>query len=84
LRAGSGALEDLGISRAFLVERGLEAVLGAGNGPWGLLWGERNVRAAKRRGLVGPIRPMVQALRDHGFWIADPLVERALAAAGEM
>ena len=40
--------------------------------------------AARRRGEVDAIRPLVEALQQQGFWIATSLVERVIAAAGEM
>jgi predicted nucleic acid-binding protein len=39
--------------------------------------------AAKRRGHIPAIRPLIDSLRDHGFWIAPRVVEQALLAAGE-
>ena len=39
--------------------------------------------AARRRGEVDAIRPLVEALQQQGFWIAPSLVERVIAAAGE-
>lgn len=40
--------------------------------------------AAKRRGKVDAIRPLMEALQQQGFWIARALVDRVIAAAGEM
>jgi uncharacterized protein len=39
--------------------------------------------AAKRRGLVPSVRPLIDALLEKKFWINPQLVERALAAVGE-
>lgn len=39
--------------------------------------------AAKRKGLIPVIRPCLDGLVDHGFWLAPHLVERTLATAGE-
>ncbi len=40
---------------------------------------------AKRRGLVGSIRPLLSALRSRaGFWISQTFCERALRDAGEL
>ena len=40
--------------------------------------------AAKDRGLLASVRPLLDALRvNAGFWIGDPLYNAALAAAGE-
>ena len=44
----------------------------------------RRAPAARRRGEVDAIRPLVEALQQQGFWIAPSLVERVIAAAGEM
>jgi predicted nucleic acid-binding protein len=39
--------------------------------------------AAKRKGLITAVRPMVDALLERNFWISPQLVDRALAEAGE-
>jgi predicted nucleic acid-binding protein len=39
--------------------------------------------AAKRKGLVAEVRPLIDALLQRGFWVAPHLVERALFVAGE-
>jgi predicted nucleic acid-binding protein len=39
--------------------------------------------AAKRKGLVTEVRPLVDDLIRHGFWVAPRLVKRVLSAAGE-
>ncbi len=39
--------------------------------------------AAKRAGSLAEVRPVVDELLRHGFWVAPHLVKRALLAAGE-
>jgi uncharacterized protein len=39
--------------------------------------------AAKRRGLVAEVRPLIDELVRQGFWVAPRLVKQALLAAGE-
>jgi predicted nucleic acid-binding protein len=41
------------------------------------------VLAAKRRGALPAARPVVEALRAAGMWLADDVVRRALAMVGE-
>ena len=38
---------------------------------------------AKRTGIVPVVAPIVDALREDGFWLSDALVAQILAAAGE-
>jgi uncharacterized protein len=38
---------------------------------------------AKRRGLVGELRPLLLALREQNFWLGLDLVDQALASVGE-
>lgn len=40
--------------------------------------------AAKRKGLIANIRPLLDDLVRQGFWLAPRLVEQALLAAGEV
>ena len=39
--------------------------------------------AAKRKGVIPAVRPLVEALLEKNFWISPQLVERALTEAGE-
>jgi len=39
--------------------------------------------AAKRRGLVAEVRPLIDELVRQGFWVAPRLVKQVLLAAGE-
>lgn len=39
--------------------------------------------AAKRKGLIPAVRPLVEALLEKDFWISPRLVERALSEIGE-
>jgi hypothetical protein len=39
--------------------------------------------AAKRKGLVPAVRPLVEALLEKNFWISPQLGQRALAEVGE-
>ena len=39
--------------------------------------------AAKRKGLIPAVRPLVEALLEKNFWISPQLVERALSEIGE-
>ena len=39
--------------------------------------------AAKRRGLITAVRPLIDALLEQNFWISPQLVERALVEIGE-
>jgi predicted nucleic acid-binding protein len=39
--------------------------------------------AAKRKGLIPAVRPLVEALLANSFWISPQLVERALSGIGE-
>lgn len=38
---------------------------------------------AREQGMVGPVRPLTNALLASGYFLARPLVERALASIGE-
>lgn len=38
---------------------------------------------ARQQGLVGPVRPFVDALQASGYFLATALVDRALASVGE-
>jgi predicted nucleic acid-binding protein len=38
---------------------------------------------AHERGLIGRVRPLTDALLDSGYFLARPLVDRALASIGE-
>ena len=40
--------------------------------------------AAKRRGLIAEVRPLVDQLARQGFWVSPRLVRQALLAAGEV
>jgi predicted nucleic acid-binding protein len=39
--------------------------------------------AAKRKGMIPTVRPLVEALLEKNFWISPQLVERALSDIGE-
>lgn len=58
--------------RAVAEERGLAVI-----GTLGVLAG------AKRAGAIERVAPLVQALREDGFWLSEPLVATFLAAVGE-
>lgn len=38
---------------------------------------------ARRTGMIGPVRPLTDKLLAGGYFLADRLVEQALAALGE-
>ena len=38
---------------------------------------------AKETGLLDAVRPRLDAMREHGIWLAEPLLERVLREAGE-
>jgi predicted nucleic acid-binding protein len=38
---------------------------------------------AKALGLLGAVRPCIEAMRANGIWLSDPLCERVLREAGE-
>jgi predicted nucleic acid-binding protein len=40
--------------------------------------------AAKRAGLVPRVRPLLEAMIDHGYFLSGRLLERALREAGEL
>ena len=39
--------------------------------------------AAKQRGLIALVRPLLEEMRDKGYFLAAPVIERALREAGE-
>ncbi|MCA1852948.1 MAG: DUF3368 domain-containing protein [Beggiatoa sp.] len=39
--------------------------------------------AAKRRGLLASIRPLIEEMRGNGYYLAQPVIDRALREAGE-
>lgn len=39
--------------------------------------------AAKKRGMLPHVRPVLHAFREAGFWLADDVIQRALQLAGE-
>ena len=41
------------------------------------------VAAAKRRGLITEIRPLLEMMRTHGYYLSSRLIERACHEAGE-
>lgn len=40
--------------------------------------------AAKRRGLITAVRPLLEAMRTHGYYLSQRLIERACREAGEV
>ncbi len=89
LRASLGAGESEALSlamelhadRLLVDERAARRAAGAlGLGVIGTLG---VLLAAKRKGLITEVRPLVDALLRQGFWVSPRLIRQALSAAGE-
>jgi predicted nucleic acid-binding protein len=50
----------------------------------GLHAGESEAIAAKERGDIAMLAPLLQALRDSGMWLSQATIDRVLGAVGEL
>lgn len=38
---------------------------------------------AKEKGLINSVKPLLEEVRNHGYWLSDEIIEVAVKLAGE-